>query len=71
MDQVAATPQSENGNGSPAGSIPPRVPGQGLQKRIDKLVRQRYELQADLERALTLIERYRQALRAARSVNHG
>jgi len=54
-----------------------RQPNSGFQKRIDKLTRQRRELeaanirlQADLERAVVLIEKYKVALRAAKRVNN-
>jgi hypothetical protein len=50
--------------------------GRGVQKRFDRLTKEKYELReengqlrGDLKRALDLIERYKQALRRARRVN--
>lgn len=53
-------------NGNDAATAPAKS---AVQRRIDKLTREKYELQADLRRALEIIERYRTALKAARS-NH-
>jgi hypothetical protein len=62
--------QVETGNGTPARLSENTGPSKSaVQKRIDKLTRERHELRADLERALALIERFKLALRAARS-NH-
>lgn len=74
MTEIATQP--ENGTAQvPAAvqagtTIASESPTPGFQKRIDKLTRARYELEADLERAVKLIERYKVALRAARSANH-
>jgi hypothetical protein len=53
--------QVEKPNGAPAKS--------GFQRRVDRLTREKYELQADLQRALNLLAKYREALRLARRVN--
>ncbi len=52
------------------------LPTRGVQKRFDKLTAEKYtlkaeisQLQGDLQRALDLIEKYKQALRRARRVN--
>jgi len=73
VTEIATTqPETGHANGAPTGSSEATGPAKsGFQKRIDKLVREKFEALADLERALKLVERYKVALRAARSANHG
>ena len=73
MTEIATQPENGTAQVVPAAvqagtTIASESPTPGFQKRIDKLTRARYELQADLERALRVIEKYRVALRAARRV---
>jgi hypothetical protein len=68
-------PQPANGHGSP--QIPTcTCQGKGAQKRIARLVAEKYalraergQLQRDLERALAIIDKYRAAVRAGKIKN--
>jgi prefoldin subunit 5 len=63
--------QPENGNAAPG--VPHESSGpakSAVQKRIDKITREKHELESALQRALQIIERYKAALKAARGA-HG
>ncbi len=75
MEQVAATPENGNDAGSAEGTGPAKS---AVQKRIDKIIRQREELRQeikglnnDLRRSLELLGKYKSALRAARRQHGG
>ncbi len=67
------TAEPENGNGNGAAQVPHHLPGQGYQRRIDRLVRDKHllrqendELRLAIHGYEEMIRKYKAALLAAR-----
>lgn len=66
MEPAVQSESGTNGAGCPVPAVrAPAATKSAVQKRIDKLTRDKFEALADLGRALDLVERYKQALRKA------